>query len=527
MGIEDTLLELGADPEYYLAKKPEVLTQTQIEHLEEESNQEGYDVLQVQERCRHDMNFLAALAIPEVFVSLFPPLFTALWQLLIDKAKLPKDFSKLALGLPRGFAKTTFLKLFCLWLILFTDKRFILVICNSESLAVNFVSDVMDMLEELNIQKVFGDYRIGIEKDNERFKKFAFRGRNITIAALGAGSSLRGLNLKFRRPDIMIMDDMQKKEEAESELLATKLYTWMLGTLMKAKAPEGCLYIFVGNMYPYRGAILKKLKHNTQWVSFIVGGLLADGESIWPELQSRDALLDELRNDLESGHPEIFFAEVLNDEEAGTRSGINVGKIPPFPDQLQDYMAQGGFIVVDPASGKKRGDDIAISCFLLYDGVPVFRESKTGKFSPLETINHALSLCFKYKLRAIGVESNAYQFTLLFWFSQVCLQRGITGIELCELHTYAYSKNSRIKAVLPKLLRSEILLHPEVRSSVVFQIIHWNPLSIDNADDILDTLTFIEEMLQSYSQFCVDMNWIDQESQNVRSLSEDEMSLAF
>jgi len=75
------------------------------------------------------------------------------------------------------------------------------------------------------------------------------------------------------------MDDVQKRETSENKELSDQLLKWILGTLMKARSNSGCTYIYVGNMYP-QNCILEKLKNNTQWTSFIVGGLLADGSSL-------------------------------------------------------------------------------------------------------------------------------------------------------------------------------------------------------------------------------------------------------
>ena len=62
---------------------------------------------------------------------------------------------------------------------------------------------------------------------------------------------------------------------------------------MKAKSPEGCMFLFVANMYPTKTSILRKLKSNPTWVKFIAGGILADGTSLWEDLQPIQQLLSE------------------------------------------------------------------------------------------------------------------------------------------------------------------------------------------------------------------------------------------
>ena len=172
------------------------------------------------------------------------------------------------------------MKLYVVWLVLFSDRKFILIVCNTASHANNFIADVQDMLSNPNIVNIFGDWRAGIEKDTQELKKFSFRGKTTIIAGIGSGGSVRGLNIKFVRPDIVLMDDIQTREEAANDVIANALFDWMLGTLMKACHPQRCVFIFVGNMYPFEGSILRKLKHSKEWISFITGAILADGESI-------------------------------------------------------------------------------------------------------------------------------------------------------------------------------------------------------------------------------------------------------
>ena len=455
------------------------------------------------ERARIDLNFFAVLILGDIAQYNFPPVFLAAWQLLT--AATTKDalrlFPKLCLGLPRGFGKTTFVKLFICWCVLYTEINFILITAATAGLAENILADVMDMLSEENIAKLFGDWRLGVEKDTQALKKFAWRSRDIIIAAIGAEGSLRGLNLKHRRPQLIVMDDIQKREDADSVELSEKLLTWILGTLMKTKPYTGCCYVFLGNMYPGAGSILKKLKDNPTWTSFICGAILADGQSIWPELVSVEQLLTELQNDTSMGHPEIFFSEVMNDPEASSRSGIDVSKIPGCPVQIADGSTahQGACVIIDPASGKANGNDVAIGLWKVFDGKPYLADLKADKYSPGQTIEIALKFALQAGTRLIIVEGNGYQYTLLYWFDFMCKQLHLEDFHLVEAPYSSFSKNEGIKQALQALLKGEICLYPAVRAAVVYQIIYWNPLKRDNQDDVLDLLRMINPALSEFS----------------------------
>lgn len=461
------------------------------------NKEQSYNKDQVVELARNDLNMLAGLAISTMFRYLFPREFVAIWQLLLQLVHKTGDFSKVALGIPRGFAKTTVIKLFILYCILFTKKVFILVICSTEAHATNIIADVIDMLNENNIVRLFGSWKLGIEVDRQDLKKFGFRGRNIILAGIGAEGSIRGLNLKNERPDVMIFDDVQTAECAESKVQSETLERWMIGTAMKAKSPHGCLYLFAGNMYRTPYSILKKLKQNPTWVKFISGAILADGTSLWEELRPLKSLLEELDGDIAMGHPEIFFAEVLNDTEAGYNTKVDFALIKPWP-WGEHELPQGKAIIIDPSSNKVGGDDVAMGYMEVYDGTPAMRDVIEENLSPGNTIRRALLLALRHNCKLIAVESNAYQYSLLYWFGVISEELGISGIQFVDVYSGSYSKNSRITDMLKLLTSGEIIIHQQIKSVVMHQISEWSPLRRNNVDNILDLLSYMPRVLELY-----------------------------
>lgn len=445
------------------------------------------------------LDFLASIAMPTVFRYLFPPVLLAAWSLLIQLVG-GKDrvFAQVALGIPRGHGKTTLIKIFILFIILFTKRKFILVIGSTSQHAENIISDVVDMLNEYNIRKLFGDWKVAREKDTENLKKFAFRGRPIILAAIGAEGTIRGLNLKNERPDVMIFEDVQTKENAESKVLSDKLENWLIATAMKAKSPHGCLTIFCGNMYPGPNSILKKLKNNKNWIKFISGAILIDGSVLWPELKPLSVLLDELDNDISMGHAEHFFSEVLNDTDVSINMNYDLSRLPEWKWGEMD-LPQGKAIIIDPATGKLGGDLVAIGYMEVYDEKPALRDVIEERLSPKAAILKAILMAMKYGVRAICCESQAYQATFLYWFAEECKRLGIEeGFILLELYSSSFSKNSRIGNGIKSIQAGDIILHPDVRSKVLHQVADWKPMKRDNVDNILDLVAYIPKVLELY-----------------------------
>ncbi|MGL5078374.1 MAG: hypothetical protein ACRDBG_21455, partial [Waterburya sp.] len=314
-----------------------------MQEQEVEIADSNFSKSEVEELCKKSLDFLAGISMPTVIKYLFPAIFHAIWSFLVEHIHKVRDFSKLAIGFPRGFGKTMFIKLFIGYALFFTKKKFILIIAGTHPKAVNIIADIISVLNEPNIKRIFGDWKLNITADRQEFKEFVFRGRKIILAGAGALSDIRGITRNNARPDLIIFDDIQTREEADSSEVSKKLENWMFGTAMKAKSPEGCLFVFIANMYPTKFSLLKKLKRNSTWTKFIVGGILADGTSLWEELQPISQLLEEFKGDMENGTPEIFYAEVLNDEDATVNHLIDLDKIPSCPYSAED-IPLGSFI---------------------------------------------------------------------------------------------------------------------------------------------------------------------------------------
>jgi hypothetical protein len=452
---------------------------------------------QVRIAAKEDLNFLAGLAMPTTFEYMFPPVLLGAWQLLRIYAGKLKEFPKIALGIPRGHGKTTLLKLYVLYLILFTKVRFILIISATKDLAENVLSDIMDMLDETNIKAAFGAWDVGVETSRTDLKKFPFQGRPIILAAIGVNGSLRGLNIKNERPEVMIFEDAQTKECSESLTQSQALERWMYGTAMKAKSPKGCLFIWCGNMYPGVNSILKKIKLQSSWVKFISGAILQDGTALWEDLRSKESLLLEFETDVEAGHPEIFFSEVLNDVETGINTRINFSKFRSW-DWEDEELPGGRCLLIDPSTGVVGKDKVAIGIIEYYDETPAIRHVEEEDYSPSQTIQRALLLALQHNIRAVIVEAVAFQATLMHWAQIYMEQYNIRGIMWLPIYPGMKSKNARISIGLKALQAGEIIIHPEARSLIDSQISNWNPLRKNNSDGLLDLVTYAPKILELY-----------------------------
>lgn len=444
-------------------------------------------------RIREDLDFFAAILIPDIATDEFPQFYKNVWTLILQNLHRlsERDIFRFALGLPRGHAKTTFIKLLVCYLVIHDyDINFIQIVCATEPLAENFLADVHNMLQSPVITQVYGPWASSLTRDTMKIKKADWLGRKIILVAIGAGTSTRGLNLDNQRPQLIICDDAQTKENDESDVDRTKLLLWLVGTLFKSLVKRGKKgVIYVGNMYS-DVCILYTFSKLPQWLSLITGGILADGSALWPAIQTVEDMIAEYEHDNALGLGQVWFAEVQNDPIGASASLLDYDDIvPPAPrEDYQDLeLYPVRFICVDPAGMNADSDSNTIATHCILDsGKAGTIAIDDGRYSPGKVIEKTLLAALEWRVGIIFIESNAYQGSLAFWMEEAIKENEL-NIKVIGLPSGAASKFRRIKAWTKQFVTGQwILFSHKVHSKVTYQLYGYKTNKKNNVDDILD-----------------------------------------
>jgi len=459
------------------------ITNTQVESTVEE----------VATYIRDDLDYFAAILIPEVATSPFPVFYKSVWALILQNLHTLEIeiIFKFALGLPRGYAKTVFLKLLVCYLIIHDyGISFITIVCATERLAKNFLEDVSNMLKNNVVTQVYGNWELSLTKDTVEDKRANFNGRDIVLVSLSVGTSVRGLNINNKRPHLIICDDAQTKECDESEAERTALKRWLVGTLFKCLTKtEKKAIIYVGNMYSDE-CILYKFSRMTSWISLITGAILGNGEVLWKEIQTLRALMDEYAHDAEMGEGDTWFAEIQNDP-CGAKAGLlDIGEVLPSLAEIDDIdLYPIRFITVDPSGRKSTSDDNVVATHALVEGEKGLTLCiKNGKWSPTRVIDEIINQAIHYRVAVVFIESVAYQETLAFWLEQELQAIGLE-LKVIPIATGTGSKYRRIKAWVKQWVSGKWAIADKTSYLIAtFQLHKYRTTSTNNVDDILDVL---------------------------------------
>lgn len=454
---------------------------------------------QLYQECRqpNSLNLFAALLMGDIFEEEFPETHVAYWALLVNAAFSGERELRYALGLPRGFAKTTLIKLFICWLYIYTDHRFVVIVSSTIALAKNVLKDIVDFMSTPNFRAIWGNWDNKVETETKEDVRFTFREKFCILQAIGAESSVRGLNVDNERPSVIICEDSQTRESAQSEIQNKAFITWFTGTLLKARSYRRSFVIYIGNMYNEQ-CLLNQLRLNDEWVSLVTSAILASGESIWPKFRTVKSLLREYRSDCSLGLGHVFLSEVMNDPTAMNGGFFDLAAIQPYQfdeDNTKNFI-YAHYIIIDPATGKQGGDDTAIGAVAVINGKAVLVEVLHDKWGDDETVREGLKLALKYRACLIAVESVAYQITLCNYFKRTINQKRIQGIQIVEVSPHGVAKQKRIFSGTQKWLKQEIDIHPNARPAVMDQATFYNPTIPKSIDDILDVVAYMDPVLQ-------------------------------
>lgn len=453
------------------------------------------------QRGKTDFNFFAALMLPEVSRYAWPLMYIAMWRLITTRSpELMGEVLRFALGLPRGFAKTTFVKLLICWLIVYDKTKYLLIVAASEPLASNILEDVNEMLQGANAEAVYGKW--SPSTDNAREKVTVYHGRKVILYALGALSSVRGVNKDNTRPDFILCDDVQTKENDASEAERTRLKAWLVMTLFKCLPHHGDRVIaYLGNMYS-QDCMLYLFSQMSDWISLIAGALLEDGTSIWPELQTAPQIIDSFFHDEAMGLGADWFAEIMNDPTSSEKRLVP-DTLPPItrfnPEYGEPYVS-GAYITIDPAGYRKNSDDNVIVVHKVIDGVPGIAAMDGGNLNPKKLIERTLEMALEHQVTLIGVESVAYQQTLCFWLEYFLAEANLTNvITVVELKPHGRHKEARIREFVQDWLSGDYTFYCETaRNLFIWYARKYKVGETDNRDDYLDAPAYGLDMRREY-----------------------------
>lgn len=391
-----------------------------------------------------------------------PPLHKEIWAEMVDmvrKVNLNEwvDHMQKLFCVPRGFAKTTVVKVAVTLFMRYSILRFTLYASRTTIMARNACRDIYKWFTGDNDQALHG--KCGVEKANETEGLWIliigtpdFGRKRIILKALGSDQQVRGTNIENWRPDLMILDDVEDNDTAKTPESQSTLDIWLMGNLLKASARRS-VRIILGNMINSR-TMLYRFSKDPAWNPTIYGAIVrnkATGEleSLWEEFFPLAALLKEYKDYRSKGVGHVWVYEMMNmtaDTVFKTELAAAIRIPRPLPEQVRS-----GIIILDPAFGQKAwNDESALTVHVKIEGsvIPHAVESRRGRWTEDRILDELIELSEYWNLATWGIESVAAQKLLIPLFNLMLGQRlyppGL--IQMIPLPSGNTAKASRILA---------------------------------------------------------------------------------
>lgn len=421
----------------------------------------------------------------------------------------------LAVAAPRGEAKSTFVALFfLLWCVVTGRKHYIGIIADAKEQAAALLEAVKAELEAN--PRLLSDFPEHCGQGRVWNVGVAVTAANVKLQALGAGKKMRGLRHGAKRPDLILLDDLENDENVEKPEQRDKLQRWLHKTVLNLGPPDGSMdVVYVGTILHYDSVLARTLK-KSRWQTLKFQALIAWPERMdlwdaWESLlhaEGEDAALAFYRAHapameagaavswpgmrplyrlmlLRADDHAAFDAEQQNDPLAGDSAPF-AHCVFFWVERKRDWLCFGS---IDPSLGKHGAgrDPSAILVGGLDRASMTLHVLEAGirKRHPDRIIADAIAYHREYRCLIWAVEAVQFQ---EFFADVLRQQAALQGIALpvrpIKVHT---DKQLRIESLQPHMAAKRILLHTS-QQTLIDQLKHFPKADHDDGPDALHQL---------------------------------------
>lgn len=386
--------------------------------------------------AKYDIEFFARYYFPHFFPDPTPE-----WHFELDRIVEEaiygghKDKKGTVIIAPRGHAKTTRLTfLRVMHEILFNDNQeFILIISDTGQQTEKMITSLkseFEMNERLleDFGDLVGDRYFPPQNWNNTNLTICWPKPNVLtktgrpyvqktklIAGRSAGSSLRGLKHRARRPTLVILDDIENREEVDSPVQREKMRSWFWSDVVPMLDPEGTIVV-VGTILHY-DCLLEHLVKSDLFNSVRFQAVKPNGTPLWPERFPLE-YLESLKQSMGSL---IFNQEFMNIPMSEDTQVFKPEGFSWYTKHEIEYDDEKGWLFkgepltlytgVDPAIGEKEQNDetaiVTIGVTKTHDIVVM--DVKHGRWPFTKQVDEIVNTYYDYAPYIVGIETVAYQ----------------------------------------------------------------------------------------------------------------------
>jgi phage terminase large subunit-like protein len=411
------------------------------------------------------------------------------------------DIKELAFIMFRESAKTTFSKLYLIWLIVCKKKLYINATSFDKENAERILFDVA--FELSSNRRLINDFgllfsRKKTQDDIKQTKISNFITENgIRVEAHSTQESMRGRIHLNQRPDFLLLDDFETNKTKDSAAYTKQIRDHISEALAGMDGSGAILYL--GNYlteYANVQFLLDRAKTDHKIKVLNIPVLNAEGKPTWG---AKYCLTDEeaeitgkvsIESKKRQLGPHVFSYEMMNQPVDEAQAEFKKEWIQKVEEKDIEHMMFTTFITIDPAASKKDTAD--------YTGVCINRVNKENKWyiktqqlkmNSAELIDHIFYLVETYKPEIIGIEETVYTLAVQPFLEEAMAKRNKFFV-ITPLKHNGTNKEQRIRGLIPRMANKGIFF-------VGDNIALFNEMRVfprGQNDDVLDSMAYQEQI---------------------------------
>lgn len=408
----------------------------------------------------------------------------------------------------RGMSKTTLVDVYNVLYWAYLGKKpgfgvvnYVLLIMDTVAQVGSVMEHILMILDDNELLKKYVQVTRSRGGDDPTIELINSNGDKFIIKGRGAGQKLRGVKAKGKRPNIILIDDLENDENVESKDSREKLRNWFFNALLPSVDPNRFEVIMIGTPL-HEDSVLNNVTESDEWSAI--------------KLPAADVYPPEPGTKLMSAWSDRFTPEFLN---RTMRMYTDLGKRNSF---FQEYMLE----VVSPENrlfdlsclnywdeeeyaDKVKGLSFYISVDLAisekdyadYTAITVVGVNRNnhwfvlhmdyGRYSPDKTIGKIMQLARMYSNASLVIEKG----TLYLGIKKLLQSEMLNSNTFFNIQEVARgtSKLSVIKTLEPRVNIGKLWLPKNTYKKQVEELKHQMSMVTNDSikakhDDLLDTL---------------------------------------
>lgn len=427
-----------------------------------------------------------------------------------------------AIAAPRGLGKTSIARAVAIRGILYRDYNFIVYISNSATLAEMQTETIKhELLTNKLIKSLFGSIKVSdYEGADDTFSKLSWVAfGNTFILPRGAGQQVRGLNWMGKRPDLIIVDDLEDKKEILNERIRKDQRDWFFSDVLKTESAyaDHAKIIYIDTV-KHEDSLLELLLNAPEWNSVRLSICDEDYNSFDSNYMTTAEIKQEVEDHRQKGLLDLFYMERMNVPIATADAVFKQEYFRYFEDNLTELLIttfdENGQVnkervptsrllhvtIVDPAKTLQlhSAESAIVTIGVDRESHKLFvRDIFHGKVRPDQLYNEIFKQVTAFNSNILGVEVTSLHLFISQPLEQEMMLRHIHPV-YAELNAKG-KKEERIASGLASHYKMGYMYHNKANCGPLESQLLWFPRS--KLWDVMDATAYITPIMDKYSYY--------------------------